>query len=468
MKKKICVLGLGYIGLPTAGMFATHGYEVVGVDVNKRVVDILNNGDIHIHEPGLKTLVRAGINSGNLRAVMKPEPADVFILAVPTPLIEAEESEHSPLSTDKQPLADLNYIKLAAEAIVPVLQPNNLIILESTVPPCTTQDVLVPILECSGLKVHEDVIPTAVSHSNGRVYSESQPSNAIYVAHCPERVLPGHILEELVHNDRVIGGMCQRATKMAQEIYAIFVEGKILLTNATTAELVKLMENTYRDVNIALANEFAQVAEQIGINVFEAITMANHHPRVNILTPGPGVGGHCIAVDPWFIVQAASTITPLIQTARQINDDMPRHVVALVEQALGKGIDIEKKRVACLGLAYKANVDDVRESPAVKVVDLLQSEGFDIRAYDPHVLPATVPGQVDSLATAVEGADLLLILTDHNEFSQLTPQTLSRFTGQFIIDTRNSFDPELWQKAGKEIWQIGHLPKKTRNKADLG
>ncbi|MDI7275987.1 MAG: nucleotide sugar dehydrogenase, partial [Anaerolineae bacterium] len=327
--KRICVLGLGYVGLPTAAMLATHGNDIVGVDVSRRVLDTLNNGDVHIKEAGLRSLVRAALRSGNLRLADRPEPADAFIIAVPTPFVE-----------NPQPTADLASVISAAEAIVPYLEAGNLVILESTVPPRTTEEVLVPVLRRSGI---EDLL----------------------VAHCPERVLPGRILAELVGNDRVIGGVDRRSAEAARELYASFVEGEMLLTDATTAEMVKLMENTYRDVNIALANEFALVAEEVGIDVWEAIDLANRHPRVRILRPGPGVGGHCIAVDPWFVAEAAPDVTPLIQAARRVNDAMPAHVVDLVKRAVA---GVEKPVIACLGLAYKADVDDVRESPALKVV----------------------------------------------------------------------------------------------------
>jgi len=442
--KKICVLGLGYIGLPTAAMFAIHGFQVVGVDINQRVIETLSKGDVHIHEPGLKTLVQAALKSGNLRVARQPEPADAFIIAVPTPLSkEAKEG----LVQDKQ--ADLRYVIAAAESIVPCLRSGNLVVLESTVPPRTTVDILVPILERSGLRV-------------SRGEGGGEEAN-LYVAHCPERVLPGRILEELVRNDRVIGGVDQASAEMAKALYASFVEGEIFLTDATTAEMVKLMENTYRDVNIALANEFAVVAERLGVNVWEAIELANRHPRVNILKPGPGVGGHCIAVDPWFIVQVAPEVTPLIQTARQVNDSMPLHVVELVKQALAeqrsKGVEGQKSgdettsaplhpcssaRIACLGLAYKADIDDTRESPAIKVVELLRAEGFEVRAYDPHVPMGAVPEQVDSLEAALDGAEVVVILTDHSEFRALELQ------GYVVVDTRNVLDTQT-REAGRGL-----------------
>src|SRR5712664_2737605 len=290
----ICLLGLGYIGLPTGSMFALAGKNVVGVDPSPRVQAALSSGLASIDEPELQTLVTAAINSGRLRVQTKPEAADAFIIAVPTPLDP---------STNR---ADLTFVQQAARDIVPLLRRGNLVVLESTVPPGTTRDVLAPILAESGL----------------------QPGKDICVAHCPERVLPGRILVELEQNDRLAGGLTPACADRAAELYTAFVKGTIMRTDATTAEMVKVRENTFRDVNVALANEFALIAERIGVDVWEAIRLANHHPRVNVLRPGPGVGGHCIAVDPWFLVGSAPEATRLIQAAREVNDAMPEHVVA--------------------------------------------------------------------------------------------------------------------------------------------
>jgi len=413
---KLCVLGLGYIGLPTAAMFATHGIQVVGVDVNGEVVDTLNNGDVHIHEPGLKTLVAAARKSCSLRIATAPESADAFIIAVPTPLIRAGDG--------RRPMADLRHVCAAAEAIVPQLAPGNLVVLESTVPPRTVTDVLLPILRRSGL------------HISGEAGSEASEDDLL-VAHCPERVLPGRILEELVGNDRVIGGVDRRSAEAARELYASFVQGTMLLTDATTAEMVKLMENTYRDVNIALANEFSLVAEGLGIDVWEAIALANRHPRVNILKPGPGVGGHCIAVDPWFIVEVAPEATHLIQAARRVNDSMPEQTVRRVRQAL---LGIEQPVVACLGLSYKGGTGDMRESPAIRVVELLGAQGCRVRAYDPYVEPGRVRGQVCSMKEALDGANAVLVLTDHPEFVGLPASELAGEDGRLVLDTRACLD----------------------------
>jgi UDP-N-acetyl-D-mannosaminuronic acid dehydrogenase len=428
--KTICVLGLGYIGLPMAAMFATHGLNVTGVDVNAKIVALLNNGEIHIKERGLKTLVQTALLSGNLSVREQPVAADGFIIAVPTPLIAApEESTQNNSSNDSSvPRADLSFIRAASRAIAPFLRLGNLVVLESTSPPGTTLQTVVPILEESGLKAGED----------------------FYVVYCPERVLPGRILEELVKNDRIIGGINPDSAERARRLYASFVEGQMVLTDATTAEIVKLMENTYRDVNIALANELALVAERIGIDVWQAIEMANRHPRVNIHQPGPGVGGHCIAVDPWFIVAAAPEITPLIQTARRINDAMPAHVVELVKRATSK---IEKPVIACLGIAYKANVADIRESPALAVVHLLQEVGFEVRAYDPHVPAGVVRGQEYSLEAAITGADCLVVLTDHSEFQQLASSQIP--LPKIVIDTRKTFTGVLPENAGIGFKRLG-------------
>lgn len=417
--KRICVLGLGYIGLPTAAMFATHDFQVIGVDVNARVVETLNKGEIHLHEPGLKTLVRAALNSGNLHVARQPEPADAFIIAVPTPV-----------TPDKR--ADLRYVEMAAYDIVPCLRSGNLVILESTVPPGTTREVLSRILGESGLNPQCDLL----------------------VAHSPERVLPGRILEELVSNDRVIGGLTPGAAEAARELYANFVQGGIHLADATTAEMVKLMENTFRDVNIALANEFALVAESIGVNVWQAIDIANRHPRVNILQPGPGVGGHCIAVDPWFLVQAAPGPAHLIASARRLNDRMPQHVADQVRAILA---GTENPQIAALGLAYKADVDDVRESPAIAVIRWLQAAGCQVRAYDPYVKNGRLVGEVDSLIAAIEGADCLLILTDHRQFNNLTPAEVGGMMRRKVLaDTRNVLPHADWQAAGFEVYVLGN------------
>ncbi len=451
---KICVLGLGYIGLPTASIFATHGHEVVGVDTNERVVKTLSDGELHVHEPGLKTLFQTAVKSRNLRVARKPEPADVYIIAVPTPLKRVAEispgwpgGDHRPpesLPSMVRKEADLSYVVAAAESIVPHLRPGNLVVLESTVPPRTTTDVLLPVLERSGLHIRS-------ADPASEVTGLPQGSR-IFLVHCPERVLPGRILEELVDNDRVIGGVDRDSAEKAKALYRSFVEGEIVLTDATTAETAKLMENTYRDVNIALANEFALVAERVGINVWEAIELANRHPRVRILKPGPGVGGHCIRIDPWFIVQAAPEMTHLVQSARQVNDGMPRHVLKLVKDVL---VDVETPVIACLGVTYKADVDDTRESPALEVLRLLRAEGYEVRACDPYVsaLPLGIP--LLPLSDALHGADCAIILTDHREFRELMPEALMGMRHPNLLDTRGIVDRRTWNEAGIDCFALG-------------
>lgn len=417
---KICVLGLGYIGLPTASTFATHGLQVVGVDVNRRVIDTLRNGGLHIQEPGLRSLVQAALSSGNLVVREQPEVADAFIIAVPTPFY-----------ADKH--ADLSYVVSAAEAILPCLLPGNLVVLESTSPPRTTQDIVAPILERSGLKAGTD----------------------FHLVYSPERVLPGQILRELIENARVIGGVDPASSEAGRDLYATFVRGEIILTTATTAEMVKLMENTYRDVNIAIANEFSRLAERFGIDVWEAIEIANLHPRVNILQPGPGVGGHCIGVDPWFLVEAAPDLTPLIRTARQVNDNQPHFVVSVIRRALG---ELAGKRIAILGLSYKPDVDDLRESPAIEVAHLLNALGAQVRAYEPNKPDAVIGGleTVTSLEEAIRDADLVVLLVPHTPLRQLDPAQIAALTpARLLVDAVHGWPAAAWEAAGFRLVCLG-------------
>lgn len=417
---KICILGLGYIGLPTATMFAMNGYQVVGVDINDNVISMLKNGQIHIHEPGLEEAVQTAICNGNLIFSNQPVEADAFIIAVPTPFFDGDVNHD-------YKRADLHYVISATEAIVPYLKKGNLVILESTSPPQTTINFVQPILEKSGLIGGQD----------------------FYLAYSPERVLPGQILKELVENARVIGGIDKASSEKGYELYASFVKGKIILTDATTAEMVKLMENTYRDVNIAIANEFSRLANRFEIDIWKAIEIANLHPRVNILHPGPGVGGHCISVDPWFLVEAAPDITPLIHTARQVNDEQPDYIVELVRQALGG--DLRGKRIAALGLAYKPNVDDLRESPAVKICQNLATAGASVMGFEPFKPDM----KFDSFSTAVNlefalaNAELVLLLVGHTQFSFLTPERISCLTdANIIIDTVGMLNTYPWKENG--------------------
>lgn len=414
--KNVCVIGLGYIGLPTASILASNGFHVLGVDIDAAVVATVNQGDIHIEEPGLQTVVRAAIQSGNLKAAMKPAPADAYLLAVPTPL-----------TADKRP--DMSHVRATAGAIVPYLRRGTLVILESTSPPGTCLEMLVPILEKSGLKVGRD----------------------IQLAHCPERVLPGHILRELISNDRVIGGFDAHSAEKARDLYASFVEGTMHLTDLTTAEFVKVLENTYRDVNIALANEAAILCEGLGIGFSEAARLANRHPRVNVHQAGPGVGGHCISVDPWFLVDRFPEQANLIHLARLRNNGMPEHVADCTLEFLA-GIQIP--RVAALGLAFKGNVDDIRESPSLAVIRLLQARGLDVAIHDPWVRKSPLP--LDSLDNALQGADCLLVLTDHDEYRNLTPAHAKRLMrGSVVYDTRNVLQHGAWREAGFEVNVLG-------------
>jgi UDP-N-acetyl-D-mannosaminuronic acid dehydrogenase len=418
--QSLCVLGLGYIGLPTASSFATQGLRVLGVDVNTDIVDTLRAGEVHIQEPGLRTLVQAAIRSGNLRVGAQPEPCDAFIIAVPTPIRE-----------DKR--ADLSYVVAASHAITPHLRRGNLVVLESTSPPRTTERVVAPILEESGLHAGTD----------------------FHLSYSPERVLPGQILRELIENARVIGGVTRASAEAGRDLYGLFVKGDIILTDATTAEMVKLMENTYRDVNIAAANEFARLAERFGVDVWEAIELANRHPRVTVLRPGPGVGGHCISVDPWFLVEAAPELTPLIRTARQVNDGQPEHVVGVIAQTLG---NLKGRRLCALGLTYKADVDDLRESPALEVSRLLAARGAALSTYEPFALTTTVQGAQASatLEDALHDAEAVILLVEHKSLRALEPEAVARrMAGRVAFDTRGVWDRAAWKRAGFRLHVLG-------------
>ncbi len=412
MDSKICVLGLGYIGLPTASMLAVHGFWVVGVDVNPHAVKVINEGNAHIQEPGLDTMVKAATFSGRLVARTTPEPADVFVIAVPTP------------AKDKQ--ADLSAVIAASEAIASFLREGNLVILESTVPPGTTCKVVIPVLERSGLKAGRD----------------------FQVVHAPERVLPGQIMTELVQNDRILGGIDPESAERSRELYSKFVSGSIYLTDVTTAEMVKLVENTYRDVNIALANELARISAKLQINVWDVITLANKHPRVNVLQPGPGVGGHCIAVDPWFIVECAPAEAQLIALARLTNDQMPSYVCQEIRKML---IEIKDPVVVALGVTYKANVDDTRESPALQVVEHLKEDGFSVKIHDPYVYPDITLDEV------VAQADCLVLLVDHQDYLELSPAALAeKMRNKCVFLARRVSSTEAWYEAGFSVKQLGN------------
>ncbi|QZA82038.1 UDP-N-acetyl-D-mannosamine dehydrogenase [Deefgea piscis] len=403
----VSMIGLGYIGLPTATVIASRGVKVIGVDVNQHAVDTINRGQIHIVEPDLDGLVHHVVNEGLLVAQTTPSEADAFMIAVPTPFTEGTKP-------------DLSYIEAAGKAIAPFLKKGNLVILESTSPVGATEMLAGWLAEA-----RQDL---------------SFPQQAgeeadVQVAYCPERVLPGHVLRELVENDRIVGGMTQRAAEMAADLYHIFVKGECLLTDCRTAEMAKLTENAFRDVNIAFANELSIICDKLAINPWELIKLANRHPRVNILQPGPGVGGHCIAVDPWFIVDSAPEEARIIRTAREVNDFKPHYVVAQVVEAASK---FKAPVIACLGLAFKANIDDLRESPSVGIVAELAAKGVGrILAVEPHVdtLPKKLQGKVELVdtQTAIDQADIIILLVDHKHFGRIRAEKLQRCV---VIDTR--------------------------------
>ena len=414
---KICVIGLGYIGLPTASMFAYGGCEVVGVDRNNRIIDALNRGEIIIEEKGLAELVRKVAGEKRLRGSLVPEEADVFIIAVPTPITAGKKS-------------DMSYVASATESIVPYLRKGNVVILESTSPVGTVDGLMIPILKKSGLSIGDE----------------------LYVGHSPERVIPGQILSELVGNSRISGGINPISAEKIAQIYKTFVKGDIYLTDARTAELCKLAENTYRDVNIAFANELAKICENLNINVWEAIELCNKHPRVNIHQPGPGVGGHCIAVDPWFIVEKQPEAARIIDLCRRTNDSMPSYVADRINEILS---GIEKPRVAILGVTYKPNVDDMRESPILYLITILAERGIDVAAYDPFV--KNREGIGSDLISVAEGSDLLVLGVHHDQFLNLPFAELAEvMRHKNILDTRNFLPVTAAEDAGFTCYLLGH------------
>lgn len=419
-KKSLCVVGLGYIGLPTAVMFANSGHQVHGVDINERAINLINNKQLHIEENGLQERLEAAVDAGLLTAATSPKKADVFIIAVP-----------SPINPDKT--ANLEYVRQATASIVPYLEKGNLVILESTVPPRTVEDVMMPELVKAGLAIGTE----------------------LFVSHSPERVIPGRVFEELVSNDRIIGGINPESARMTVDLYQSFVQGKMHETDATTAELVKVMENTYRDVNIAFANELAKIATTLGVNIWEAIRLANFHPRVNIHQPGPGVGGHCIAVDPWFLVELDPQNAQMIHLARKTNDGMPSYTANLTRDIL-KAKGIENPKVAVLGLAFKGNIDDMRESPSVEVVEHIEALGLDYMAYDPHIKQNNLDKQTQDLEEALQDADAILVLTDHKAFHDYQPEQLAKMMrSKILIDTKNALSREKWEKVGYSVYVLG-------------
>lgn len=405
----VAVIGLGYIGLPTAAILAANNLSVIGVDLNPSVVDAVNAGKVPFVEPDLSIHVAGAVSQGTLVAQFETPAADAFIVAVPTPFTGEKK-------------ADLRYVKAAAQGIAPVLSGGELIILESTSPPGTTAMLAEFVL---GLRPDLSLLG-----------EEGKP--AIRFAHCPERVLPGRIMIEMVTNDRIVGGLTEEAAMAAASLYSLFCQGNIHLTNAATAELAKLVENAYRDVNIAFANELSIISDNLGVNVWDLIELANHHPRVDILQPGPGVGGHCIAVDPWFIVSADTANSRLIRAAREVNDSKPAHVVSQVLSAL---TDLENPTIAALGLAFKANIDDTRESPAVEIVGrlgkLVPEAKILVAAPHSEGIPQALAGLQNvhfvEAEAAIEAADVVILLVDHDRFREIDTETL---VGKKIIDTR--------------------------------
>lgn len=399
----ISVIGLGYIGLPTAAVFASRKKKVIGIDINQHAVDTINQGKIHIIEPDLDMVVQAAVAQGYLRATTTPEVADAFLIAVPTPF----KSDHQP---------DLKYIESACKAIEPVLKKGDLVILESTSPVGATEQMAEWL---------------AAARPDLRFPQQIGEESDIRIAHCPERVLPGHVLRELVQNDRVIGGMTPKCSQAAVALYKIFVQGECIVTNARTAEMCKLTENSFRDVNIAFANELSMICDDTGINVWELISLANRHPRVNILQPGPGVGGHCIAVDPWFIVSHNPERARLIRTAREVNDAKPHWVVDKVK---AKAERFKKPIIGCLGLAFKANIDDLRESPALEIVrELIATQIGEVMACEPNCVDVKLDFPLYNLKEVLTQADIVVVLVDHADFKKIDAELLKE---KVVIDTR--------------------------------
>ncbi|WP_405287508.1 nucleotide sugar dehydrogenase [Methanobrevibacter sp.] len=391
---KVCIMGQGYIGLPTAALFSRSHCEVVGVDINEEIIGNLNKGIIHIEEPGIADIIKKSVKNNTYKASLTPEKADAFIITVPTPYIIENYS------------CDLSYVITACETIIPYLEKENTVIIESTIAPMSTDETIKPIFEKAGFTIGKD----------------------LYLAHCPERVLPGRILEELVHNDRIIGGVTPDCSVKASEVYGQFVEGNLMLTEAKTAELSKCMENTFRDVNIALANELTKICAEIGVNALDVIKMANKHPRVNLHSPGPGVGGHCLAIDPYFIYAKAPETAKIIKLARDTNNSMPEFVCKYVRKIISTG------KIAVLGISYKGNTGDDRESPAYEIIAELESDGYEIAIHDPHIKR----DDLVSLADAIDGADLILILCDHNEFKHPDYELISKkMKKPVIFDTKD-------------------------------
>ena len=400
---------MGYIGRPTATMFSCYGHKVIGVDVNEKVVNNINKGKIIIEEPNLEELVEDVVKKGNLIASILPKESDVFIISVPTPIKDDKTS-------------DMSYVISATKSIVKYLKEGNIVVLESTSPVGTTEEVVKPIIEESGLKVGRDIM----------------------LGYCPERVIPGKIIYELKNNDRVIGGIDKKSAEEIRKIYKTIVDGNIYLTDCKTAELCKLMENTYRDVNIALSNELLLICDKLNINVWEVIEYSNKHPRVNLHTPGPGVGGHCLAVDPWFIIEKEPELSNIIKSSRLLNDSMPEYVYNKIDKILQKD---KSKKITILGITYKANTDDMRESPIIKLIDKLLKNNYNVKVFDPYIKDFQINCQ--SILEACKDSDLLILGVNHDYFKNLPLDEIkTTMKGNLILDTRNFLDKEEVEKSG--------------------
>ena len=416
MIKTVCIIGLGYIGLPTAVMFANNGYNVVGIDKDKEIIDNLNKGKVVIKEPKLDELVKEAIDKKMIKGLYTPCKADIFIICVPTPIT-------------KEKKADLSYIINAVYDILPYIKNGDIVILESTVPVGTTMNVVKSILENRDLDIGKD----------------------IYLGYSPERVLPGKIIEELTWNHRIVGGINEISALKIKEIYEIFVKGKIYITDSNTAEMVKLAENTFRDVNIAFANEISQICSSLNINAWNVIEYANKHPRVNILNPGPGVGGHCLAVDPWFIVESSNELANITSLSREINDNIPKYIFDKVQQLTNEIQD--RKKVCILGATYKKDIDDMRGSPIIYLIDILRANNYEVSLYDPYI--KIYDGLKEDVLEAAKDSDLILLAVDHTLFKELDYESiLNVMNNNIFVDTRKFLDNKSMKLIGYRYYLI--------------
>lgn len=418
--KNICVLGLGYIGLPTSVMLAQKGYKIIGIDTNENVINSIKNGEALILEPYLATILNELIAKESIILKSTPTECDAFIVCVPTPL-------------QSNKTCDLSCVLSAVDSITPKIKKGDIIIIESTIPPTTTKNIIKPLLEKTGLIVGKD----------------------IYLAFCPERVLPGNIMREIANNSRIIGGITNECAYRALQIYSSFVKGEIILTDTDTAEMTKLIENVYRDVNIALSNELTKICNKLGINVLHAIELANKHPRVNLLNPGPGVGGHCIPIDPYFIIEKAPELSAIISIARETNLSMPHFIVLKINEILK---DILKPKIAVWGIAYKGNTDDIRQSPALEIIERLRELDYNIKIYDPVVKNKSI--ETSTMEESIRGADMILILADHKEFKSLDYVKIAKqMKKPLIFDTKNIIDTKYYDSEAIVIINYGNMFK---------